>query len=58
MYAIDERYENRGNAAVMDEGQAFDDRIALYHYVVKCESSRVWPGRRSDVHCWLLSAES
>ena len=37
-YAITERFEP-ANGAVMPEGQAFVEKIALYHYVVKCVSA-------------------
>jgi len=42
-YAINERFEP-ANGAVMQEGQAFVDKIALYHYVVKCVPD---PGSKS-----------
>ena len=45
-YAINERFEP-ANGAVMQEGQAFVDKIALYHYVVKCVSSPACDERAS-----------
>ena len=35
VYAIDENFE-RADGAIMPEGRASVDRIALHHYVLKC----------------------